>query len=61
MRDHFGVMMTAAVVFSSLLFGALMIAARGAFASSGERADVQNVPTRVQPPAPPGDSAGRRN
>jgi hypothetical protein len=31
MRDYFGVMLTAAVVFSSLLFAALAIAARGAF------------------------------
>jgi len=34
LRDYFGVMMTAAVVFGSLLFGAIMVAAWGAFASS---------------------------
>jgi hypothetical protein len=34
MRDYFGVMMTAAVVFSSLLFAAITIAARGAFSPS---------------------------
>jgi hypothetical protein len=34
LRDHFGVMLTAAVVFSSLLFAAIMIAARGAFGRS---------------------------
>jgi hypothetical protein len=32
MRDHFPVMMTAAVVFSSLLFAAIVLAARGALA-----------------------------
>ena len=30
MRDYFGVMMMAAIVFSSLLFATLAIAARGA-------------------------------
>ncbi len=34
MRDHFPVVMTAAVLFSSLLFAALGIAARGVFSSS---------------------------
>ncbi len=32
MRDHFQMLLGAAILFSSLLFGALMIAARGAFA-----------------------------
>jgi hypothetical protein len=32
MRDHFPVMMAAAVVFSSLLFAAIVLAARGALA-----------------------------
>jgi hypothetical protein len=31
MRDYFGVMLSAAVVFGSLLFVALMLAARGVF------------------------------
>ena len=31
MRDHFPVLMSAAIVFSSLLFAALAIAARGVF------------------------------
>jgi hypothetical protein len=31
MRDHFAVVMSGAVVFSSLLFATIMIAARGAF------------------------------
>jgi hypothetical protein len=31
MRDYFGVMMTAAIVFSSLLFAAIAFAARGVF------------------------------
>ena len=33
MRDHFAVVMSSAVVFSSLLFATIMIAARGAFRS----------------------------
>jgi hypothetical protein len=31
MRDYFGIMLTAALVFGSLLFAAIAIAARGAF------------------------------
>ena len=41
MRDHFAVVMSSAVLFSSLLFATIMIAARGAFRSqlvSPERA-----------------------
>ncbi len=34
MRDYFGVMLSGALLFSSLLFGAIMVAARGAFATS---------------------------
>jgi hypothetical protein len=34
LRDHFGVMMAAALGFGSLVFAAIMVAARGAFASS---------------------------
>ena len=33
MRDHFAVVMSSAVFFSSLLFATIMIAARGAFRS----------------------------
>lgn len=37
MRDYFGVMLSAAVVFGSLLFTAIAIAARGAFGREGKR------------------------
>ena len=39
LRDHFAVMIAGALLFSSLLFGAIMVAARGTFAASGK-----NVP-----------------
>jgi hypothetical protein len=34
MRDYFGVMLSGALLFSSLLFGAIMVAARGAFSAT---------------------------
>ena len=37
MRDHFTVVMVGAVLFSSLLFAALMMAARGVFASNSKQ------------------------
>ncbi|MGD9722268.1 MAG: hypothetical protein AB7O59_11500 [Pirellulales bacterium] len=37
LRDHFGVMLAAAVVFSSLLFGATMVMAYGVFGAKRAR------------------------
>ena len=38
LRDHFAVMIAGALLFSSLLFGAIMVAARGTFASTAHDA-----------------------
>ncbi len=46
MRDYFPVLMSAAVVFSSLLFAALAIAARGVF--SGTMNQRKDSPQRTQ-------------
>lgn len=47
MRDHFPVVMSAAVVFSSLLFAAMSIALRGAFARNLQM-EGSNSPQRTQ-------------
>jgi hypothetical protein len=52
MRDHFPVVMSAGLVFASLLFGALMIAIRGAWASPAEGSSPAETPPR-QPSAGP--------
>lgn len=39
MRDHFAVVMSGSVLFSSLLFAAMMMAARGVFSSQKELGD----------------------
>jgi hypothetical protein len=41
MRDYFGVMLAAAIVFSSLLFAAIAIAARGAFGRERKPSEVR--------------------
>jgi len=46
MRDYFPVLMSAAVVFSSLLFAALAIAAKGVFSNAPKRG--KDSPQRTQ-------------
>ena len=43
LRDHFGVMMAGAVLFSSLVFATIMVAARGAFSPSPTHAGDRSV------------------
>jgi hypothetical protein len=47
MRDYFGVMLAAALVFSSLLFAALAIAFRGAFGKQPNGAGHQESPGKA--------------
>jgi hypothetical protein len=46
LRDHFAVMMGGAVLFSSLVFAAIMVAARGAFSSSNASGKTHHRDTR---------------
>lgn len=48
MRDHFAVLISAAIVFSSLLFAALAIAARGVLAGTSHEQQGWDLPQRSQ-------------
>jgi hypothetical protein len=46
MRDHFAVVMSAAVLFGSLLFAAILLAVRGVLAPGPEHASTPDKPAR---------------